>query len=220
MPLLVLSHLLLTLLLEVLLLSLGVQGLEFEVALQLLGLLTLEISLFSFLVFAGFLELADGVFTSGADLAQDIGPEMCALYENVGDADEVLEDWQAAGVIAGGGGSDRKIDALLWGGVLESEKCSVSRVHFYEQDQIAYVNGWSIGWSVMIKWFNNSPASSTALMSSGVSRKSVISALSLITVAHAGSFALSLVVVIETSYLDSRSPFIVSLFTIAQTKPS
>ena len=58
--------------------------------------------------------------------------------------------------------------------------------------EVTYLWGLSRGWSVTIILSNTvSPACSTALIKSGVRSCSVISALSLMTVAHEGSFELS-----------------------------
>ncbi len=62
-----------------------------------------------------------------------------------------------------------------------------------------HFRGLSMGWSVMMRYSKSSAADSTALIRSGVSSESVISAFSPMTVVQTGSFGESLVLVRERS---------------------
>jgi hypothetical protein len=137
--LLVLPHLFFLFLLKVLLLSFSIKSLQFEISLQLLGLLTLRVSLLGLFFFVCLLEFSDGIVTSGTDFAKDFGAEMGTLDENVGQTDEVLEDWQGLGIIARGWNSHGEVDAFLWNGLFESGK-SVSLSRSFEHS-VTYFNG-------------------------------------------------------------------------------
>ena len=88
------SHFLLSLLFKVLLLSLGVKSFQLKIALQFLGFLSLDVSLFSLLLLVGLLESADGFLTRRTNFAKNLWTEVGILNQNIGDAEEVLEDWE------------------------------------------------------------------------------------------------------------------------------
>ena len=135
---------------------------------------------------------------------------MGAADEEVGQAQEEREEGEGGGVGGGGGaGRDGKgeKEAFAGGGFVESvwgRGALVSgrvegRSRWRGAWRGAYFSGLSSGWSVIIKCSKASPACSMALISSGVRRASVISALSLMTVAQDGSRGWSLVLVREMS---------------------
>lgn len=122
-PLLGLLQLLLTLALQKLLLSLSIHGLELLIALSLLGLLALEVALFSLEVIVGLLNLRDGIVTGGADLAKNLRPQVGILDKDVGKAEEVGEDGEdilILLIIRGQSVSDK--DALAGRGVIEGDR--------------------------------------------------------------------------------------------------
>jgi hypothetical protein len=115
------SHLLLLLLLEVSLLSLGVEALELGITLGLAGLLLLDEKLLLALALGALLELADGVLADGADLLGDLRAEVGNLDEDVGELEEVREERQEGVVVAIGGQGVLEEQALAGEGLFEGE---------------------------------------------------------------------------------------------------
>jgi hypothetical protein len=139
------------------------------------------------------------LFARLADAAQGFGAEMRVRGELVREAEEVGEEREGLGVI----GCEFEGEMQTFSGLgFVDAAVFVSLddwVHATIGTNGTYVLGELIGWSLTINASKSSPASLMALMSSGVSSMSVTSALSLMTVVQAGSFAWSRVVVSDRS---------------------
>lgn len=118
--LLLLALLLLALLFEVLLLTLGIKRGKLLVALSLLGLFALIVALLGLFLNVGLLDLLNRVLAHRLDLAQHLGAEVGLLSQLVRQADGVLEDGQQWGVVAVGGEAVLEEDALAGVGLLDT----------------------------------------------------------------------------------------------------
>lgn len=122
LSLLVLAHLLLPLLLEVSLLSLGVKTLEFSITLSLTGLLLLEEKFFLALALGGLLDLGNGALTDGANLLADLRAEVGNLDKEIGELEVVREERQKSVVDSVGGKRVLEEEALARSGLLEGKR--------------------------------------------------------------------------------------------------
>lgn len=112
--------LLLPLLLEILLLRLGVEGVELGIPLRLLGLLLLDLELLGLFVLGLLLDGLDVLVADDAQLAGDLGAEVGLVDEDVGDVEEVAEDGDQAGVVVVGREAVLEEDALAGVGLVEA----------------------------------------------------------------------------------------------------
>ena len=127
LTLLPLSHLLHPLLLQELLLRLGIQTLQGQIPLQLLGLLTINGAFLGLLILFGLLKALDGVVAGELDLAHDFGAEVGAFDQGVGETEEVGEDGEDG--VGGGWELGGQVDALLGHGLIDSVRLADALTH-------------------------------------------------------------------------------------------
>jgi hypothetical protein len=108
-------------------LRLGIQSLEFSVALSLLRLLTLRGALFGLLLFLNLLDLLDSCIARCLDLAENFGAETACLDKHIGDPQELLEDGEEGFVVVVGWEAILEIDALAGNGLVDAAALSVNR---------------------------------------------------------------------------------------------
>lgn len=122
LPLLPLLAVALPLLVQILPLLLGAHAAQHRVALLLLHLVARELALLGLLFFVDALYFVDLLLARGFDAPHGFGAEVGRRDEDVGEAEEVLEEREGAGVWSPGGLElEREVYALTGDGVVKPE---------------------------------------------------------------------------------------------------